>query len=199
MPTKLRFVSGPEVRQFLNLSIKQHDIPTSVWQWISGIILIALGIVMIFPKVWDFVSMNLSLQIRSNQKMASARSHKGNSGTILTGSALGPVFSSCSPFYGYIVVTVLPASFGEGIVLMLAYVVGLCGALLVIALSGQRIMGKARWIANPEGKFKIGVGVLFILVGVAIILGFDKDFQAWFIENSPIRIWELDADFIPSG
>lgn len=121
--------------------------------------------------------MNLSLQSRSNQKMASARSHKGISGTILTGSALGPVFSSCSPFYGYIVVTVLPASFGEGIVLLLAYVVGLCGALLVIALSGQRIMGKARWIANPEGKFKIGVGVLFILVGVAIILGLDKDFQ----------------------
>jgi len=136
MPTKLRFVSGPEVRQFLNLSIKQHDIPTSVWQWISGIILIALGIVTIFPKVWDFVSMNLSLQSRSNQKMASARSHKGISGTILTGSALGPVFSSCSPFYGYIVVTVLPASFGEGIVLLLAYVVGLCVALLVIALSG---------------------------------------------------------------
>jgi cytochrome c biogenesis protein CcdA len=27
------------------------DIPTSVWQWISGIILIALGIVTIFPKV----------------------------------------------------------------------------------------------------------------------------------------------------
>ena len=136
MPTKLRFVSGPEVRQFLNLSIKQHDILTSVWQWISGIILIALGIVTIFPKVWDFVSMNLSLQSRSNQKMASARSHKGISGTILTGSALGPVFSSCSPFYGYIVVTVLPASFGEGIVLLLAYVVGLCVALLVIALSG---------------------------------------------------------------
>ena len=30
-------------------------------------------------------------------------------GEILTGAALGPVFTSCSPLYGYVIVTVLPA------------------------------------------------------------------------------------------
>jgi len=86
----------------------------------------------------------------------------------------------------------------EGLTLLTAYVVGLCGTLKIIALLGQKVLGKARWIANPEGGFKRSFGIIFILVGVAIILGLDKDFQTWFIENSPIRIWELDADFIPN-
>lgn len=174
------------------------DIPTSTWQLISGIILITLGLFSVFPRVWDFVSMKLSLQSRTNQRLVTARSHQGLVGTILTGSALGPVFSSCSPFYGYVVVTVLPASFSEGLILLLAYVIGLCGTLLVIALLGQKVMGKARWLANPEGGFKKVIGLLFILVGLAVILGLDKDFQTWFIENSPIRIWELDSDFVPN-
>ncbi len=48
------------------------------------------------------------------------------------------------------------------------------------------------------GARVVGVGVILIIVGVAVILGLDKEFQTWFIENSPIRIWELDADFIPN-
>jgi len=130
--------------------------------------------------------------------LAHARSQRGVAGTILTGSALGPVFSSCSPFYGYVVITVLPASLSEGLTLLTAYVIGLCGTLLIIALLGQKVLGKVRWIANPEGGFKRSLGIIFIIVGVAVILGLDKEFQTWFIENSPIRIWELDADFIPN-
>jgi hypothetical protein len=84
-------------------------------------------------------------------------------------------------------------------VLLLAYAIGLCGTLLVIALLGQKVMGKARWLANPDGNFKKVLGVIFILVGIAVILGLDKDLQFWVIEYSPIRPWELDKGFIPAG
>jgi hypothetical protein len=94
---------------------------------------------------------------------------------------------------------VLPASFAEGILLLVAYVIGRCGTRLVIALLGQRVIGKARWIANPEGNFKRVLGIIFVLVGIAIILGLDKDLQFWILENSPIRLWELDKGFIPAG
>ena len=128
-----------------------------------------------------------------------ARKRSGATGAILTGAALGPVFSSCSPMYLYVIVTVLPASFAEGFVLLLAYAIGLCGTLLAIALLGQRIAGKARWLANPDGKFKRVLGIVFILVGVAVIFGLDKDLQFWVIQHSPIRLWELDKIFIPLG
>lgn len=173
------------------------DIPASAWQWVSGLILICLGVISVFPKAWDLLSSKLALQSKSNKQLVSARKQNGFLGAALTGSALGPVFTSCSPLYGYVIVTVLPASFADGIVLLIAYVIGLCGTLLLVALLGQKVMGKARWLANPEGGFKKVLGVIFILVGIAIILGLDKDFQAWFIEYSPIRLWELDTSFIP--
>lgn len=175
------------------------DIPPSTWQWVSGLILISLGAVSVFPKLWDRVSVKLSLQASSQKQLASARRRGETMGAILTGGALGPVFSSCSPLYLYVIVTVLPASFAEGMVLLLAYAIGLCGTLLVIALLGQKVMGRARWLANPDGNFKKVLGVIFILVGIAVILGLDKDLQFWFIEYSPIRPWELDRGFIPEG
>jgi cytochrome c biogenesis protein CcdA len=173
------------------------DIPQMTWQLISGAILIALGTVSIFPRLWDAISTKLSLQRRSDKRLVAARERGGALGAILTGAALGPVFSSCSPLYIYVLVTVLPASFGEGMLLLVAYTIGLCGTLLVIALLGQKAVGKARWIANPEGNFKRVLGIIFVLVGVAVILGLDKDLQFWILENSPIRLWELDKGFIP--
>ena len=173
------------------------DIPQMTWQLISGSILIVLGTVSIFPRLWDAISTKLSLQRRSDKRLVAARERGGALGAILTGAALGPVFSSCSPLYIYVLVTVLPASFGEGMLLLVAYTIGLCGTLLVIALLGQKAVGKARWIANPEGNFKRVLGIIFVLVGMAVILGLDKDLQFWILEHSPIRLWELDKGFIP--
>lgn len=175
------------------------DIPALTWQLVSGIILIALGTVSLFPRLWDAVSAKLSLQSRSNKQLVAARERGGSAGAILTGAALGPVFTSCSPLYLYVIVAVLPASFAEGVVLLLAYAVGLCGTLLLVSLLGQRVIGKARWMANPDGSFKRVLGVIFILVGIAVILGLDKDLQFWILEYSPIRLWELDKGFIPAG
>lgn len=173
------------------------DVPTSVWQWVSGGILIALGIVSVFPSLWDQVAMRLALQTRSQKSLIAARKKEGAFGAVLTGSALGPVFTSCSPLYGYVIVTVLPASFWNGMGLLLAYVIGLCGALLLIALLGQRILGKIRWISDPDGGFRKILGLVFVFVGLAVILGLDKELQTWIIEYSPIRPWELDSNFIP--
>jgi cytochrome c-type biogenesis protein len=174
-------------------------IPQETWQWISGGILIALGAITVFPKIWDKISTRLSLQRVTNRGLSQAQARGGVLGSVLTGSALGPVFSSCSPFYGFVVVSVLPASFAEGMLYLIAYVVGLCGTLLLLALLGQRLMGKARWLANPDGVFRRVLGIVFVLVGIAIILGLDKDLQTWLIEFSPIRPWELDSGFIPQG
>ena len=174
-------------------------IPQETWQWISGGILIALGAVTVFPKIWDKISTRLSLQRLTNRGLSQAQARGGVLGSVLTGAALGPVFSSCSPFYGFVVVSVLPASFAEGMLYLIAYVVGLCGTLLLLALLGQRLMGKARWLANPDGVFRRVLGIVFVLVGIAIILGLDKDLQTWLIEFSPIRPWELDSGFIPQG
>ena len=183
----------------LKASTSLIGVPTEVWQWISGGILIVLGLVSLFPGIWDRISAALRLQERSTNRLASARKQQGMGGAVLTGAALGPVFSSCSPMYGYVIVTVLPASFAQGMLLLLGYVVGLCVTLLAIALLGQKFIGNARWAADPHSWFRRGLGIVFILVGIAIAFGIDKDIQAWVIANSPVAPWQLDSGFIPSS
>ncbi len=132
---------------------------------------LALGLFSLFPGLWDRISIALRLQERSTHRLASARQRQGVGGAILTGAALGPVFTSCSPMYGYVIVTVLPASFAQGMVLLLGYVLGLSITLLAIALLGQKFIGNARWAADPHSWFRRGLGIVFILVGIVIILG----------------------------
>lgn len=173
------------------------DIPDTAWQWLSGLILLTLGLVSVFPVLWERIAASLSLQSRSTGRLRSAGQREGVGGAVLTGAALGPVFTSCSPLYAYVIVTVLPASLADGLVLLLAYTAGLCVTLLGIALLGRRVIGTAQWVADSHGPFRRGLGLVFIIVAIGIIAGWDKDLQAWILETSPLRPWELDAGFIP--
>ncbi len=172
-------------------------IPTTVWQWVSGGILILLGVVSLFPGVWERISSMLQLQSRSTTRLAAARKRDGALGEVLTGAALGPVFTSCSPLYAYVIVTVLPADFGQGLLLLIAYVIGLSGTLLLISLLGQRAVRGARWASDPHGWFRRGLGAVFVIIGVLVITGWLKDLETWLIANSPWQPWNLDSGFIP--
>ncbi len=147
--------------------------------------------------MWESVSGRLALQQRSNARLSGAQDHEGTLGAVLTGAALGPVFTSCSPLYGYVVVTVIPAEPARGMTLLTAYVVGLSGTLLLVALAGQRLVRRLGWLADSHGWFRRGLGLVFIAVGLLVMLGLDRDLQAWILEHSPIRPWELDQGFIP--
>jgi len=181
----------------LKVSTALIGIDAQVWACISGVILIGLGLIGLFPALWDSVSARLSLQSRSSSRLAAARQRDGIGGQVLTGAALGPVFSSCSPLYAYVIVTVLPAQLGYGLLLLAAYLAGLCATLLAISLAGQRLVRNMKWIADPHGWFRRVLGVVFIIVGILVLSGLDKTLQAWIIENSPIRPWELDSGFVP--
>jgi cytochrome c biogenesis protein CcdA len=173
------------------------DIDPDVWPIVSGVILIALGLVTLIPQIWEAISSLIGLQARTTKNLASANATDGVTGQILTGAALGPVFSSCSPLYGYVIVTAIPASFSHGLLLLVVYCIGLSGTLLLVALAGQRVIGKLGWAADSHGWFRRAMGLIFVLVGVGVLLGFDKDIQTWVLENSPIAPWELDKGFIP--
>ena len=181
----------------LKASTALIGIPTEVWQWISGGLLVVLGLVGLFPGLWESVSAKLSLQARSSQRLGAARNRDGVAGQVLTGAALGPVFTSCSPLYGYVIVTVLPAQPARGVVLLVAYVFGLCATLLVIALAGQKVVRRFGWAADAHGWFRRGLGLVFILVGVLVATGWMKALETWLIVNAPFAPWNLDSGFIP--
>lgn len=177
----------------LKASTALVGIKPQTWQYLSGGLLIVLGLLTIFPSVWDRFSMAIGLNSGSAQSLVRARERGGTIGAILTGASLGPVFTSCSPLFGYLIVTVLPAEPARGVLLLISYIVGLCSVLLAVALLGQRIISKLRWAADPHGAFRRGVGIVLVVVGVLIATGAMQSIETWLILNSPITPWDLGS------
>ncbi|MFC9917352.1 cytochrome c biogenesis CcdA family protein [Agromyces binzhouensis] len=157
-------------------------IPPQVWQVIAGGIVILLGVDMLFPRLWERVSTALGWGAKSGELLDRSVRRQSVGGDILTGAALGPVFSSCSPTYALIVAAVLPVSFGEGVLYVVAYAVGLAAMLLLIALLGRSLVRRLGWLANPDGWFRRTIGVIFIVVGIVVVVGFDKTLQTWILD-----------------
>jgi len=159
------------------------DIPSSFWAYFSGSILLLIGFTFAFPTLWSKVPGMSKLSTSGNAVVGSGYSKKSIWGDVTIGAALGPVFSSCSPTYFLILAAVLPASFLLGTVYLLTYIAGLSFILLLIALLGQRFVGNITWAADPHGWFKRGLGVIFLLVGLAIFTGLDKQFEAFILDT----------------
>ena len=158
-------------------------VPQEVWRILAGGIVLLLGINYLFPRVWQTIILKLGMSQRSNATLYKASATSSTSGAILTGAALGPVFTSCSPTYALIVAAVLPASFFEGILYLTAYVIGMAIVLLLVIYLGQKIISKLGWALNEHGIFHKVIGVIFVIVGIGVILGFDKSAQTFLLER----------------
>ncbi|MDQ2973109.1 MAG: redoxin domain-containing protein [bacterium] len=183
----------------LKASTALIGVDPKVWLYISGGIVVILGISMLFPNLWAKISARLGFEHSSNKLLASANKRSGLWGQVLTGAALGPVFASCSPVYALVLATVLPINIVLGMVYIIAFALGLGLALLLIALGGQRIVKRLGWAANPYGWFRRGLAVLLIIVGLMIIGGYDKKFQTWVIETLPFDVTDIEERLIPKS
>ena len=138
------------------------NIDQRYWELLAGIIILTQGILILFPHTWDKISTKLKLT--DSTKLLN-RSQKTNTdlGYILTGVSLGPVFSSCSPTYGFIIGILLQSTFSFGLIYLICYIIGLCLIVVLISILGQRLIQRLRWSINPKGLLKRSVGVIFIL------------------------------------
>lgn len=170
----------------LKVSSALAGIDPVVWSIISGGLIILLGVSMLAPGVWEAVARRLHLTSLSQRMLTSATERRSAlASAVLTGAALGPVFSSCSPTYSWVLASVIPVNLAEGLLYLAAYCVSLSAALLLLSIIGRRLIDRVKWAANPRGWFQRSVALLFILVGVFVATGWDKQVQAWTLEHMP--------------
>ncbi|MCA9354552.1 MAG: redoxin family protein [Candidatus Kaiserbacteria bacterium] len=168
------------------------DIPPAFWKWFSGGILLVLGIVLIFPSLWEGLKFNAILNSRSQVLLNKGSKQNSVWGDVIMGAALGPVFSTCSPTYFVILATVLPSSFALGMVYLFSYTLGLALVLVLIALLGQKLVGRLSGAADPRGWVKRGMGVLIALVGFAIISGLDKQLETAILDSGFFDVTKIE-------
>lgn len=170
----------------LKVSTLLIGLSPDVLNWVSGGLLIALGVVGIFPQWWEALMIRFNWQAASQRFLGKGEQNKGKyTGPVLTGVALGPVFASCSPTYAFILASILPSSFGAGLIYLVTYTVGLVLALLAVSLAGRRLVQRFTWAVDTHSLFRRLLGVLFVLVGVAIITGSQVKIETWVANHLP--------------
>lgn len=173
-------------------------IPPFLITAISGGILALLGLALLFPFTYARILLALGIEQKAQSLLGKGIDNKNSLiGPMITGATLGPVFSSCSPVYAYILATILPESFAQAVVYITVYIIGLCVSLLVIGYGGQRFAAKIGFLGNPEGKFQKVIGVIFIIVGLLVVSGYDKKIQVWVSEHTVFNFDGISAQFIP--
>jgi len=170
-------------------------VPEYVWKWISGGIIIGLGFITVFPTLWEGKWL-AKISAKSNILLGKGAQKKSFWGDVIMGAALGPVFSTCSPTYFIVLATVLPVQPVVGIVYLLAYAIGLCLSLFVIAFVGQRIMTKLNVAADPKGWVKRSLGILFLIVGIAIIFGLDKKLETIIVNANIFDVTKIEQKLL---
>ncbi len=153
------------------------SIPQIFWSIFSGVIIVLVGLAITFPSLWTKVPFIQKLSVLSNKVVGDGYQKKSYNGDMLMGLALGPVFTTCSPTYLFIIATTLPASFFVGFIYLLGFTFGLAVALLLIAYFGQKIVNKISEHMQATGIIKQVFGVIIIIVGILILTGYDKKIE----------------------
>lgn len=171
-------------------------IPPEVWTYLSGGILTLFGLTLVFPALWEHLPGLAALSSKSNKLVGTGYQKKSLWGDALVGAALGPVFSTCSPTYFVILASVLPASFVLGTTYLLSYVLGLSLVLLLLGLLGERFAERMSTFADPRGWFKRIVGLLFVVLGLMIALGYEKKFETAILDGGYFDVTQIEQKLL---
>lgn len=174
------------------------NVAPEIWKYISGSILILFGITVLFPNLWGIINEKLKLSQKSDQLLHQGTERNNTWGEILIGISLGPIFSSCSPTYALIIVTILPQTPIIGFFNLLFYVLGLSFILILIALFSQSLARRLKWAVDPNGIFKKVLEFIFIIVGVAIIFGLNKSLETFLLDRGIFDPSDIEYFFLDS-
>ena len=153
---------------------------------------------MLLPGLWANIMIKTGMEHRSQSLLGGAFKNKNRTiSAILPGFALGPIFSSCSPTYTWVIATVLPSNTITGLFYLFIYCLGVAVSLLAIALLGRKILERVKWASNPNGWFQRSIAILFIVVGVFVITGFDKKIQSYLVEKDILNLVQLEQKLVP--
>lgn len=172
------------------------SIPQFFWTSVSGAVIVLVGVAILFPSLWLKMPFVNKLSVLSNKAVGKGYQKKSYKGDMLIGLALGPVFTTCSPTYLFIIATVLPAGFFVGLIYLLGFTIGLAFSLLLIAYFGQKIVNKVTERMQTAGKIKKVFGILIILVGIAVLTGFDKKIETLILDSGYGATIQLEDSLI---
>ena len=170
----------------------------ATFRYVGAGLLIAFGVLLLSSGLQSRFAIAASGASSAGQNMLARVSLDGLSGQFILGLLLGIVWSPCvGPTLGAAIVL---ASQGQALlqVVIVMALFGLGAGLPLIALGVVSRQVLMRWrghlLATGQGGKKL-LGVILLLVGLLILAGLDKTFEAWVLNVTPEWLTNLTTRF----
>jgi len=170
----------------------------STFRTVAAVILIAFAIVLLSGRLQERFAVATSGLSSAGDSLLARIQLDGLPGQFVIGLVLGIVWSPCvGPTLG--AATTL-ASQGQHLsqiaLLMILFGIGAGTPLVVLGSLSRATVMRVRGRMMAAGKVgKRVLGGLLLVVGVAILTGADKRFEAWAVQASPAWLTELTTRF----
>jgi cytochrome c-type biogenesis protein len=169
----------------LSFLLVSFELDPEIFRYIASALLIVAAFPLIISPLGEWLAVKLSaLTGRFNPDSEQA----GLLGQFSLGFLLGLVWLPCvGPTLG---AAIALASFGQQMVLafvvMLSFGIGTALVLLLAGILSQRALRKiSPTILGNSGAVKKFLGVLILLLGISVFMGWDKAVETWAVEWLP--------------
>jgi cytochrome c-type biogenesis protein len=152
----------------------------------SAVVMIAIGAALLAPAIGERIERRLGFVGRAADVMSERLPNVGLAGQAAAGVVLAFAWAPCAgPILGAaLVLAAKGGSLAAAIVTMTAYALGAAGALIGVGYAAGRVASKARFAwAGAAGR--LALGAAFVVIGVAVLTGFDHHIEAVLVAAMP--------------
>lgn len=170
----------------LNYIIQSLGLSPNVLRNAAAIVLAILGLFMVFPAPFEWLSMRMNGTInRANQVGQNAGN--GNLGGFVIGVVIGIIWAPCAgPILGSILTLIArEEDLLRAAILLIAYAVGAGIPMLAIAYGGQALTTRVKAVAAYSYRLQQAFGVVIILLALAVYFQYDTLLQAKLLDSIP--------------
>lgn len=167
-------------------------------RYVAAALIVVVGVVLLFPSLQARLAAAAGpIGNWADGKLATSRTN-GLAGQFSIGVLLGAVWSSCvGPTLG--AASLLAAQgkdLGQVALTMLAFGIGAALPLLGLGWLSRETMVRWRGTLLSAGSgLKSALGLLFVIIGVLIISGADKQLEAFLVDASPQWLTSITTSF----
>lgn len=177
-------VSFTAVTLSLSFVVRQFDLSPDVLRVAAAIIILALGLTLLVPKLQLF----FEKAVAGLSRRGSVQTNKsGFWGGFITGLTLGFVWAPC---VGPIMAAVITLAITEtvswnALLITVFYSLGTAIPLFAVMQGGRKLLNKVTWLKTNSGKIQRVFAALMLVAAIAIFFNLDRRFQSWILDVFP--------------
>ncbi len=158
----------------------------------GAVVLCIAGIILLTPPLQAVITrVTTPLAAWASRRQADIDGKTGLWGQAAIGALLGIVWAPCvGPTLGAAIALAAEGrDLGEVALVMTAFGLGIASVLMVIAVVARSTF--TRWrgrMMMAGGRGKAALGILLLLIGIAILTGFDRQIEAFVLDHLPDRL-----------